>query len=395
MGSDHVVLHQDTNTDAASLVDLLQRRTARASGSALFRFLPDGEEGAEVTLTPGELDLRARALAARLQDLGLTGGARLLLYPPGLEFIAAFFGCLYAGVVAVAAHLPRPNRPITRLRSIVADCGPCAVLTCSSLAKDAARWEAGVTELRGVPCILTDERPGDFEERAGHWSDPGAGRETIAMLQYTSGSTTTPRGVMITHGNLLQNSSLIHEAFGSTPEARGVFWLPLFHDMGLIGGVIQTLYCGGSSTLFSPVSFLQRPIRWLQSISLTGATISGAPNFAYELCVEKTTPEQQRRPGPEHLACRVQRRRADPRGDPRSIRRGLRAGRVPPRVVPPLLRPGRGDAAGLRRAEGPRSPSSSRSTARPSGAARSAGPGRPPRPAAWPAAAASSTAIAC
>ncbi len=141
--------------------------------------------------------------------------------------------------------------------------------------------------------LLTDERADELDDLAGRWSDPGAQRDTLAILQYTSGSTTTPRGVMITHGNLLHNSSLIHDAFGSVPEARGVFWLPLFHDMGLIGGVIQTLYCGGSSTLLSPVSFIQRPIRWLQAISRTGATISGAPNFAYELCVEKTTPEQR------------------------------------------------------------------------------------------------------
>ncbi len=137
----------ETYTGAASLVDLLRRRAAQGADSALFSFLPDGDDGAEVILTPGELDLRARALATRLQDLGLAGGRALLLYPPGLDFIAAFFGCLYAGVVAVAAHLPRLNRPMARLRSIVADCGPSAVLTCSSLAKDAARWEAGVTEL--------------------------------------------------------------------------------------------------------------------------------------------------------------------------------------------------------------------------------------------------------
>ena len=116
-----------------------------------------------MTLTRGELDRRARALAVRLQDLGLAGGRALLLYPPGLEFIAAFFGCLYAGVVAVPAYLPRLNRPMTRLRSIVVDARPCAVLTCSSQAKDAARWEAGVPELRGVHRLVTDEeaeRPG-------------------------------------------------------------------------------------------------------------------------------------------------------------------------------------------------------------------------------------------
>ena len=109
----------------------------------------------------------------------------------------------------------------------------------------------------------------------GRWIDPGATNGTLAFLQYTSGSTATPKGVMITHGNLLDNSARIQASFDSTPESRGVFWLPLFHDMGLIGGVIQTVYCGGSSTLFSPVSFLQRPLRWLQAISRIGAaTIS-------------------------------------------------------------------------------------------------------------------------
>ena len=132
-----------------------------------------------------------------------------------------------------------------------------------------------------------------MDELAGRWRDPYAQHETLAFLQYTSGSTSLPKGVMITHGNLLHNSALIRDCFDSSPESRGVFWLPLFHDMGLIGGVIQTLYCGGASTLFSPVSFVQRPIRWLQTISDTKAMISGAPNFAYELCVEKTTPEQR------------------------------------------------------------------------------------------------------
>ena len=165
----------ETSADPVSLVDLLRRRADHRPDSALFRFLTDREDGVEATLTAGELDRRARAMAARLQDLGLTGGRALLLYPPGLEFIAAFFGCLYAGVIAVAAHLPRPNRPTTRLRSIVADCQPSAVLTCSSFEKDAVRWEAGVTELRDVHRILTDDGAGDCDELAGRWKDPGRG----------------------------------------------------------------------------------------------------------------------------------------------------------------------------------------------------------------------------
>ena len=279
-------------TECASLVELLRWRAAENPGAALFDFLPDGEDVGAVTLTRGELDSRARALAAQMQDLGLSGGRALLLYPPGLDFIVAFFGCLYAGVVAVPAHPPRVSRPMTRLRSIVVDATPCAVLTSSSQAKDAPRWSAGIPELEGVRVISSDLESAN-DELAGRWNNPGATPATLAFLQYTSGSTAAPKGVMITHGNLLSNSACIQTAFGSVSDGRGVFWLPFFHDMGLIGGVLQTLYCGGASTLFSPVSFLQRPLRWLQAISRTGAIISGGPNFAYDLCVEKTTPEQR------------------------------------------------------------------------------------------------------
>ena len=143
---------------------------------------------------------------------------------------------------------------------------------------------------------------------ADGWRRPGPAADSdVAFLQYTSGSTATPKGVMVTHGNLLANSSQIRDCFGSTPESRGVFWLPLFHDMGLIGGVLQTIYCGGSSTLLSPVAFLQRPIRWLQAISETRATISGGPNFAYDLCVRKDRARAARRPRPEPLGSRLQR----------------------------------------------------------------------------------------
>jgi amino acid adenylation domain-containing protein len=276
----------------ASLVELLRFRALEQPNTELFSFLADGEDVATAAFTRGELDRRARALAVRLRDHGLEGQRALLLYPPGLEFIAAFFGCLYAGVVAVPAYLPRLNRPMTRLQSIVADARPSAVLTGSSHVKDSARWSAGVPGLEGVQVLCSDQST-DSDDLAGRWVEPGAATGTLAFLQYTSGSTAIPKGVMITHGNLLDNSARIHEAFGSTPDGRGVFWLPLFHDMGLIGGVIQTLYCGGASTLFSPASFLQRPLRWLQAISRTRAIISGGPNFAYDLCVEKTTLEQR------------------------------------------------------------------------------------------------------
>lgn len=272
-----------------SLTDLLRRRAEVFSEKRLFTFLADGE-GQESHLTYRDLDRRARAVAARLQASGVAGERALLLYPPGLEFLSAFFGCLAAGVIAVPASLPRVNRPMTRLRSIVADARPRALLTTQAQWADADRWTAAIPELEGVPRVATDLVD---DALSGDWTDPGSSRDTLAFLQYTSGSTAAPKGVMVTHGNLLHNSTLIRDCFGSTPESRGVFWLPLFHDMGLIGGVVQTVYCGGASTLLPPIAFLQRPARWLQAIARTGATISGGPNFAYDLCVRKVTPEQR------------------------------------------------------------------------------------------------------
>src|SRR5512135_3364365 len=281
----------DPHLASSSICAILRTRAAQHPEQRLYSFIAS-VEGETTHLTYGGLDLRARALAAGLQERGLAGERALLLYPPGLEFIAAFLGCLYAGVVAVPATLPRINRPMGRLRAIAIDAAPGAVLTTSALLPESERWAEQVPELAGLARLATDA-DGLDERLADDWRESGAGPETIAFLQYTSGSTAAAKGVMVTHGNLLHNSALIHRCFESTPEGRGVFWLPLYHDMGLIGGVLQTLYCGGSSTLLSPVAFLQRPIRWLRAISRTRATISGGPNFAYDLCVRKTTPEQR------------------------------------------------------------------------------------------------------
>jgi amino acid adenylation domain-containing protein len=276
--------------DKSTLVDTLRARAEQQGGKLAFTFATEGDAGPKVAVSYSDLDLRARAIAVQLRALELEGERVLLLYPPGLEFIAAFFGCLYAGVVGVPAHLPRPNRPMDRLRSIVDDAGPMAVLTGSSLLTEAERWSAEIPGLAGRHRIATDLVD---EALATDWVKPKLPEDRLAFLQYTSGSTSAPKGVMISHGNLIHNSEQIRACFGSTTESRGVFWLPLYHDMGLIGGVLQTVYCGGSSTLFPPTSFLQRPLRWLQAISATGATISGGPDFAYDLCVRKILPEQR------------------------------------------------------------------------------------------------------
>jgi acyl-CoA synthetase (AMP-forming)/AMP-acid ligase II len=184
-----------------------------------------------------------------------------------------------------------------RLRAIVEDARPRVVLTTEALCIEQARWSAQVPALGAMRWLATDGEGSEEEDAAlaQRWRDTGLGPETLAFLQYTSGSTAVPKGVMVTHGNLRHNSALIHDRFRSGAESRGVFWLPLHHDMGLIGGVLQTIDCGGASTLMAPAAFLQDPICWLEVISRTGATISGGPNFAYDLCVRKIETNPDRR----------------------------------------------------------------------------------------------------
>src|SRR3989440_8274859 len=216
----------------------------------------------------------------------------MLVYPADLEFIVAFFGCLNAGVIAVPTYPPqtRTKRSLAKLRSIMNDVQPSVVLTISSLSSMVESLFAQAQELQGIPLITTDDIANDLAET---WHDPAVDSNTLAFLQYTSGSTGMPKGVMLTHGNLLHNLTLIHRYFEVTPEDRGVTWLPPYHDMGLIGMILGTVYAGVQTTIMSPVAFLQRPIRWLQAISNTRATVSGGPNFAYDLCVRKITPEQK------------------------------------------------------------------------------------------------------
>ncbi|HAA30148.1 MAG TPA: AMP-dependent synthetase [Cyanobacteria bacterium UBA8553] len=278
----------DTEHEVSTLVDLLRYRTQNQSNSTAYTFLPDGETETG-RLTYLELDRQARAIACRLQNLGATGSRALLLYSPGLEFIAAFFGCLYAGVVAVPAYPPRRNQNMSRLQAIVADAEATVALTTTSLWDTIHNRESDNPELTKLLWLTTDDIASDLAQA---WQQPEVSSNTLAFLQYTSGSTGTPKGVMVSHGNLLHNLALIHKCFGDTPNSRGVSWLPPYHDMGLIGGVLQPLYVGAPTILMPAVAFMQKPLRWLQAISNSKATTSGGPNFAYELCINKVTPEQ-------------------------------------------------------------------------------------------------------
>ncbi|MGA7933678.1 MAG: AMP-binding protein, partial [Kovacikia sp.] len=279
---------------ADTLVDTLRNRVADQPQATAYTFLIDGDsEGS--CLTYSGLERLAQAIAAHLQLNTMPGDRVLLLYPSGLEFVAAFFGCLYAGVIAVPAYPPRQNHSLNRLQAIAADAQASLILTTATLQATMQHQFASVSEFASIPVVATDAissiDPVSTDSEA--WQAPAIHADTLAFLQYTSGSTGTPKGVMITHGNLLHNLECIKKAFELTSASVSVTWLPSFHDMGLIDGILQPLYTGFLGVLMPPVSFLQRPLRWLQAISHYKATHCGGPNFGYDLCVHKILPEQR------------------------------------------------------------------------------------------------------
>ena len=283
-------LHQPDIT-VSSLVELLQQRAAFAPERVAYRFLGDGETG-ESGITYGELNLRARSIAARLQETGACGERALLLYPAGLAYVEAFFGCLYAGVIAVPASPPRLNRNAQRLQAIATDAGATVALTNAALLTKMESIATQIPELARLRWLATDTID---SSQAGTYLEPELSAESLAYLQYTSGSTATPKGVMVTHGNVLHNSASIHRGFAHTPDSRALTWLPHFHDMGLIDGIIQPLYGGFPAILMSPASFLQHPLRWLEAVTRFQITHTGGPNFAYDLCVRRVNTEQRAR----------------------------------------------------------------------------------------------------
>lgn len=276
---------------SATLVELLCFRAESSPERVVYRFLP-GDNKAEQRITYAELDRRARSLAVRIGETAQPGSRALLLVPPGLDYVAAYFGCLYAGVVAVPAYPPNPRRPDPRIPSIARDCEPAVALTTAALLSRLDQWRGDDEQLASLHWIPADEPL----ELAREWRDPGVGSSDLAMLQYTSGSTAAPKGVMLTHRNLLHNLALIRAAFpvAHAPDDVGVFWLPPFHDMGLIGGILQPCYVGRGAVLMSSATFLQRPLSWLEAMSKYRATTSAAPNFAFDLCVERIKPEEAR-----------------------------------------------------------------------------------------------------
>ncbi|MFD2171166.1 amino acid adenylation domain-containing protein [Tumebacillus lipolyticus] len=278
----------DTSTMIHTLVDLLRLRAFEQPERSAYTFML--EDGAELALTYQELDRKARALGATLQEMGATGERALLLYQPGIEYLIAFFGCLYGGVQAVPAYPPRQNGNLDRLQAVASDAQAKFALTSSAILLGIEKRFSDTPGLQSLAWVVTDDIPA---YRSNLWVEPAIDQESLAFLQYTSGSTSAPKGVMLSHRNLLHNLSLIHERFGIDDRSEGVVWLPPYHDMGLIGGILQPLYGGYHMSLMAPVSFITKPLRWLEAISRKGATLGGGPNFAYELCVQKITEEQR------------------------------------------------------------------------------------------------------
>jgi amino acid adenylation domain-containing protein len=275
-----------------TLVELLRRRAADIPNQRAYEFLLDGETNG-IALTYADLERQAKAIAAWLQSCRAAGERALLLYPPGLDYIAAFLGCLYAGVIAVPAYPPRRKRGLPRVQAIAVDSDADYVLTTTAVQAAIRRLsdqEAGYERLAALRWLTTDTLPIDASD---DWCEPDINEHTLAFLQYTSGSTGTPKGVMVSHGNLLHNERMIKEAFEHTRQEVIVGWLPLYHDMGLIGNVLQPLYLGVPCVLMSPVHVLQKPVRWLSAISRYRATTSGGPNFAYDLCVRQISDAQR------------------------------------------------------------------------------------------------------
>lgn len=282
------VVAEDAIGGHATFIEVLRARARTQPTRVAYRFVR-GTDAQVETWTYAQIDGRARALAARLRSQGLQGERVLLLCPPGLDYIGAFYGCLYAGVIAVPVYPPRRNRSLDRINAVAVESGARAALTTQDIFNSVHGGPLELPRLAALDWLLVDDLP-----LQGPEVDPvDAKPDDLAFLQYTSGSTASPKGVMVSHGNLIRNSDLMRKAFGTTTESRGVSWLPPYHDMGLIGAILQAAYVGLPLSMMAPVSFLQQPFRWLDMISREKATVSGAPNFAYELCVRSVTPEQR------------------------------------------------------------------------------------------------------
>ncbi|HLO85751.1 MAG TPA: fatty acyl-AMP ligase [Nostocaceae cyanobacterium] len=277
----------NASTNFSNYLEILNFRASSQKDDTAFVFINSPES--KVELTFGQLHTKAAAIAAELQKSNPEGERALLLYRPGIDFIVAFFGCLYAKVIPVPVHPVRNQREITRLSGIVEDAQIKFVLTTEDSIADYQKVYRDIPYINNAHWVATNSQP---DAASNNWKMPNIQGSDLAFLQYTSGSTGQPKGVIVTHNNLIHNQQAIKQGFQHSEKTIFVGWLPLYHDMGLIGNVLQPLYLGIKSVLFPPITFLQSPATWLKTISEYRATTSGGPNFAYELCVNKITDEE-------------------------------------------------------------------------------------------------------
>jgi len=282
----------DRAPPSRNLVDVLVHRALHQPGDTAFLFLRDGEHE-DGSLTFGELEKRVRICGTALRKRGAAGERVLVLFPQGLDFIVGFLATLYAGAIAVPAPF-HPNSRSSRLDGIIDDARPAFALTNLDALAEARKLLSRGTVPPALVSLAELMEEGESDGGGPRVPDYDIPGNSLAFLQFTSGSTKTPKGVMITHANLLHNQRMIEQLYEHTRRTVSVSWLPMFHDMGLVGSTLQPIYVGYKAVVMSPVAFLQEPTRWLDAISRYRATTAGGPNFGYDLCVERTTAEQRK-----------------------------------------------------------------------------------------------------
>ncbi len=276
----------DTLLQAETLAHLLLQRADAQGHSKAYGFLPQGEAEAE-SISYQDLRLRAARLAGLLARRYPRGSRVVLAFPAGLEFIVAFFGCILAGMIAVPVSLPKRNRPNLRFRSILGDSEADCILTLDRLRSLMEKATSQQEDFTHLDCLASDGPEAASADEPSNW--PQLASQDIAYLQYTSGSISTPKGVIVTHANVLSNSEFIRFVEENDEGSLSLTWLPHFHDMGLVEGIVQPLFSGFAGLIMPPVAFFQKPLRWLRSISDHAVSNSGGPNFAYELCLRHIT----------------------------------------------------------------------------------------------------------
>lgn len=276
--------------NCTTYTEVIKNRVQSSPDHKVFRFLNDGVTENE-SFTYLQLETRAKAIGSAMQKVGKKGDSVLLLFQPGLSYVASLYACFYSGFIGVPAYPPRRNRGIDRVYMIIEDSGANICLVSQHVYDDISRNFADNEKFSNINWIIYEDIS---DENSNMFVDEEILSHDTALLQYTSGSTGQPKGVMLTQLNLLYNSEYIRQSFNINRNSIGVHWLPIFHDMGLIGGILQAAYVHGVNINIPPMTFLKNPMTFLNAIHKYKATIAGGPNFAFDYCVEKTTEEDRK-----------------------------------------------------------------------------------------------------